>query len=185
MPALNARATHCATTGTATHREGTTTHCHNRPASCSYSTLRIANFNSVEAYINAVKNDANEQREKRRKPFNEEQLVASWLKYANSVPDEVALYNTMQSHKPMLKGDVICKVDVESTIQESLILVTKDALLKFLQNELENDYIDLETEIKISNERRVSYNTGEILSAMQEDNPYLAKAVEKLNLEIE
>ena len=135
--------------------------------------------------INAAKSNPDEQREMRRKPFTEEQLVASWLKYANSIPDEVALFNTMQSHKPTLKGEIICKIDVESNIQQSLILVTKDALLKFMQNDLENDYIDLETEIKISNERRVSYNTGEILTAMQEDNPYLAKAVDTLNLEIE
>lgn len=135
--------------------------------------------------INAQKAEQNTEREKRRKPFSQSNLVEAWLKYANSIPDEVALYNTMLSHQPTLKGEVICKVDVESTIQQSLILVTKEALLQFLHNELENDYIDLETEIKASTERRVSYSTGEILSAMKEDNPNLVKAVDILKLEIE
>ena len=135
--------------------------------------------------INAQKVEQTTEREKRRKPFTQEALVAAWLKYANTIPDEVALFNTMQSHQPTLKGEIICKVDVESTIQQSLILVTKDALLEFIHNELENDYIDLETEIKVSNERRVSYSTGEILAAMKEDNPNLVKAVDMLHLEIE
>ncbi|MBQ2980398.1 MAG: DNA polymerase III subunit gamma/tau [Bacteroidaceae bacterium] len=135
--------------------------------------------------INAQKTEQPQERVKRRKPFTQDDLVAAWLKYADTIPDEVALYNTMQTHKPTLKGEIICKVDVESTIQQSLIQVTRDALLEYLHNTLENDYIDLETEIKISNERRVSYNTGEILVAMKEDNPNLAKAVEMLNLEIE
>lgn len=135
--------------------------------------------------INAQKTEQPQERVKRRKPFTQDELVAAWLKYADTIPDEVALYNTMQTHKPTLKGEIICKVDVESTIQQSLIQVTRDALLEYLHNTLENDYIDLETEIKISNERRVSYNTGEILVAMKEDNPNLAKAVEMLNLEIE
>lgn len=135
--------------------------------------------------INAQKTEQPQERVKRRKPFTQDELVAAWLKYADTIPDEVALYNTMQTHKPSLKGEIICKVDVESTIQQSLIQVTRDALLEYLHNTLENDYIDLETEIKISNERRVSYNTGEILVAMKEDNPNLAKAVEMLNLEIE
>lgn len=135
--------------------------------------------------INAQKTEQTIEREKRRKPFTQDALVAAWLKYANTIPDEVALFNTMQSHQPTLKGEIICKIEVESTIQQSLILVTKDALLDFIHNELENDYIDLETEIKVSTERRVSYNTGEILAAMKEDNPNLVKAVDMLNLEIE
>lgn len=155
-----------------------------RPAAPRQATPR-SGMPTPSIRINAVKTDVTESREKRRKPFTEEQLIATWLKYANTIPDEVALYNTMQSHKPSLKGEIMCKVDVESNIQQSLILVTKDALLKFMHDELENDYIDLETEIKVSNERRVSYNTGEILSAMKEDNPYLVKAVDMLNLEIE
>ncbi|MBR3951688.1 MAG: DNA polymerase III subunit gamma/tau [Bacteroidaceae bacterium] len=135
--------------------------------------------------INAIKTEQTTEREKRKKPFTQDALVAAWLKYANTIPDEVALFNTMQSHQPTLKGEIICKVEVESTIQQSLILVTKDALLDFIHNELENDYIDLETEIKVSNERRVSYSTGEILAAMKEDNPNLIKAVDMLHLEIE
>ena len=91
----------------------------------------------------------------------------------------------MLTHKPTLKGEIMCHVEIESTIQQSLITLTKDALLAFIHNELQNDYIDLETEIKVSNERRVSYNTGDILIAMKEDNPNLEKAVEMLNLEID
>lgn len=135
--------------------------------------------------INATKSKPVAEVEKRRTPFNEEALVAAWLKYADTVPDEVALFNTMQSHKPTLKGEIICKIEVESPIQQSLILVTKDALLDFLHNELHNDYIDIEIEIKISTERKVSYSTGEMLAAMKDDNPYLIKAVELLNLELD
>lgn len=135
--------------------------------------------------INAQKTETTDVREKRRKPFDQDALVAAWLKYAETIPDEVALYNTMLTHKPTLKGEIMCHVEIESTIQQSLITLTKDALLAFIHNELQNDYIDLETEIKVSNERRVSYNTGDILIAMKEDNPNLEKAVEMLNLEID
>lgn len=135
--------------------------------------------------INAQKTETTDVREKRRNPFNQDALVAAWLKYAETIPDEVALYNTMLTHKPTLKGEIMCHVEIESTIQQSLITLTKDALLAFIHNELQNDYIDLETEIKVSNERRVSYNTGDILIAMKEDNPNLEKAVEILNLEID
>ena len=135
--------------------------------------------------INAQKTETTDVREKRRNPFNQDALVAAWLKYAETIPDEVALYNTMLTHKPTLKGEIMCHVEIESTIQQSLITLTKDALLAFIHNELQNDYIDLETEIKVSNERRVSYNTGDILIAMKEDNPNLEKAVEMLNLEID
>jgi hypothetical protein len=107
------------------------------------------------------------------------------MKYAETITDEVALYNTMLTHKPMLKGYNICHVSVESTIQQSLILVTKDDLLAFIHNELENDSIDLETDIKISTERHVSYDAAEILAAMKEDNPNIVKAVDMLNLELE
>ena len=135
--------------------------------------------------INAQKTETTDVSEKRRNPFNQDALVAAWLKYAETIPDEVALYNTMLTHKPTLKGEIMCHVEIESTIQQSLITLTKDALLAFIHNELQNDYIDLETEIKVSNERRVSYNTGDILIAMKEDNPNLEKAVEMLNLEID
>ena len=135
--------------------------------------------------INAQKNEPEVEKEKRNRPFSEEELVAAWLKYANTIPDEVALFNTMQSHKPQLKGHTTCKIEVESQIQQSLILVTKEALLPFLCNELCNDFIEVETEIKESTERRVSYSTSDMLVAMKEDNPYLVKAVEILKLEIE
>lgn len=135
--------------------------------------------------INAQKEAPTVEREKRRTPFTEQALIEAWLQYAETIPDEVALYNTMHTHKPTLKGEIMCHVTVESNIQQSLITVTKDALLDFLHNKLENDYIDLETEIKMSTERRVSYNTGEILAAMKDDNPNLVKAVDMLNLEIE
>ncbi len=135
--------------------------------------------------INAQKEESVVEVEKRKKPFTQEQLINAWLKYAETVTDEVALYNTMLTHQPTLKGAVICKVDIESSIQQSLIQVTKEPLLKFIHNELENDYIDLETEIRVSNERRVSYDTRDILAAMKEDNPNLVNAVNILNLEIE
>lgn len=135
--------------------------------------------------INAQKEEKTEVREKRKKTFTQAALVEAWLKYAETISDEVALYNTMQTHKPTLRGEIMCHVEIESTIQQSLITVTKDALLAFIHDELENDYIDLETEIKVSNERRVSYNAGDILAAMKEDNPNIVKAVEMLNLEID
>ena len=135
--------------------------------------------------INAQKEEPAPEKEKRNEPFTNEQLVEAWLNYAETITNEVALYNTMLSHKPTLKGVNICHVSVESTIQQSLILVSRDGLLNFLHNELKNDTIDLETDIKVSNERHISYDTTEILSAMKEDNPNIVKAVEVLQLELE
>lgn len=135
--------------------------------------------------INAQKEEPVVEKVKRTKSFTQDALVDAWMKYAETITDEVALYNTMLTHKPMLKGYNICHVSVESTIQQSLILVTKDDLLAFIHNELENDSIDLETDIKISTERHVSYDAAEILAAMKEDNPNIVKAVDMLNLELE
>lgn len=137
--------------------------------------------------INAAAQDNAKQDEKtlQQQTFTQDALTQAWAKLATAKSDEVALYNTMYTHTPQLQGDFRCKLTVESSIQQSLILDCKDYLTDCLRKELHNDFIEIETEIQISNERRVTYDTADILSAMQEDNPNLAYAIKTLNLEIE
>ncbi len=159
-----------------------------RPASPvrSQSASRSGNMPIPSIRITAQQ-PAEEVKEKtmQRQPITQEKLSTAWTQYIDTIPDEVALCNTMLTHKPRLLGDTICMIAVDSTIQQSIILVNKDAIEAHLRRELKNDFVELKTEIKVSNERKVSYDTGEVLAAMRQDNPNLVIAVEKLNLEIE
>ncbi len=137
--------------------------------------------------INATAQETTEEEEKvlLREPFTQEKLTSVWMQYAETIPDEVALYNTMRMHTPELSGDSLCKVIVESPIQQSLVQDRKEAIIDYLREQLRNDYIEVETEVRVSTEKRVSYDMGEILAAMQQNNPLLATAIKTLNLEIE
>lgn len=137
--------------------------------------------------INTTAQKNTEQTEKilQRQPFTQNSLNQAWKQFASTKSDEIALYNTMQSHTPLLQNDCLCKITVESSIQQSLLHDSKDPLTEFLRKELHNDFIEIEIEIHTPSERRITYDTGDILSAMQKNNPNLAQAIKMLNLEIE
>ncbi len=140
---------------------------------------------SIRINVAAKSEAAPEKQPLRNTPVSQDVLLQSWDKFAATVSDEVALYNTMRTHLPRLQDNTKCLITIESPIQQALLLEKQDEITDFLREQLKNDFVEMELLLQASDEKKVTYDAADIIAAMKENNPNIVKAIKTLNLEME
>lgn len=84
----------------------------------------------------------------RKESFSQEKLSAAWIKFAKSLPiEQMHLMQTMELNIPSLKSDILFEVMVNNAIQQKSFEEIKPKLIRFLADELHNDFLEMKIRI--------------------------------------
>lgn len=121
---------------------------------------------------------------KRNQPFQAQQLTEAWKAFIKSVPTEVHLVNTMMNGMPSMLTPTKFKVTVSNAFQEKNLNEFRAQLMPFLANALQNDFIEMETEVVESAETNKVMLKSDILKELVENNEHVRKLVSEFGLEL-
>ena len=132
--------------------------------------------------------DALPQKEvtKRNNSFTINQLQDAWNSFANDVAgDQNYLKNLLLNNQPTFDGTTI-RVELYQTLQEKHIREALPALVPFLSDKLENDFLQIAIEVAESNEPAGGALTPhERYARMLAENPALARLQSAFGLELD
>lgn len=120
----------------------------------------------------------------RKDHFTQELLEAKWEIYLESLNDHPNL-KTAINKKPFLNPDYSILLKIENLVQEELIRDIKPQLVGWLRRELNNDSVELNTEIVKEEVLRIAYTDAEKLEEMLKKNKYLALLKQKFHLDFD
>ncbi|MCT4623651.1 MAG: DNA polymerase III subunit gamma/tau [Schleiferiaceae bacterium] len=115
------------------------------------------------------------------KPFTETQIIALWEKYANDQKENKPLYAIL-SKKPKLISESELELELDSTVQEAILMQSKNDLLKHLRSTLENSAVYLKHTIKELEKVNLIYTPEEKFKYMAEKNPALLELKKRLDM---
>lgn len=116
------------------------------------------------------------------KPFNLNDLLELWPKFAEKHSDSVHLCNTL-SAKPELLDNFVVKFNVENSVQQDQFRSLKPEIIGFLRRGLSNSTIDVQIDlIRSTVENRVLTDEQKMKSMIQK-NPALQLFKNKFNLD--
>ena len=131
-----------------------------------------------------------EKKEKslKEEPFTITELQEKWMEYSDRIKtDKPRLATTIKAQLPNLKDNFKIIVEMENTSQmNDFRAYVKSDLLDYLKENLNNDYITLETILseKVDEERK-PYTDEEKFKFMSEKNPNLKTLKKQFGLDFE
>jgi DNA polymerase-3 subunit gamma/tau len=144
---------------------------------------------------NILNNDRNKEKEvtqtastpsiQETNDFSQNDLVACWKEYIQSIPEKKILSTTMQSCTPVLKENYFVEVPVDNPIQEKEILNERNDLIAFLSKKLKNGKIHIYIKVNEQGENKKSLSPQERFKSMLERNPNIEHLRSELGLEVD
>ena len=125
-----------------------------------------------------------EANDRRKKTFNEEALIEAWKSYADNLTEEKLLQNTMSLYMPKMVNDTIFEVTVNTVINKEYLDNNMRSILDWLQEKLQNDFIEMTIKISETIVNKRAFTSHEIFEEMALENPLLKKFTDDLGLEI-
>ena len=141
---------------------------------------------SLASLQNDKKEESDEKtveiKQNRDEKFTENDLIAAWKEYADSLTEEILLQRAMLSYLPKLLNETQFEVEVSTPLNKQNLEDTP--ILAFLRKKLQNDTITMN--IKISEAQVATKATlpREIFDEMATENPLLQRLSDKLELEL-
>lgn len=123
----------------------------------------------------------------RENAFTHEELIALWKEFANTTAKKYGgfTFSILTKYQPELQeGNRILLVLDNPTNQLEFDQVKQDLLL-FLRNSLQNDLIEITTEISEKKALKKLYTNKEKFQHLMKKNPELAEWVKRFDLEID
>ena len=119
--------------------------------------------------------------------FTYDDLIAKWDTFANKLKKgKPRMYSTLKNNLPILKDNNIIEYTLNNTAQQDdFIKIIKHDLLTFLKTELQNNTIQIVTNIVEVKEVKRPYTSEEKFDYMNKKNPALSKLKQKFNLDFE
>ena len=125
-----------------------------------------------------------EENNRRKKTFNEEALIEAWKSYAENLSEERLLQNTMSLYLPKMVNDTLFEVTVNTDINKEYLDNNMRSILDWLQDKLQNDFIEMTIKISKTIVNKRAFTSHEIFEEMAQQNPLLQKFTDDLGLEI-
>ncbi len=119
---------------------------------------------------------------KRRAPVDAAQLKTAWKDYTHTIDSKGRLQNTMQMTFPNLKASEKFDISVSNAFQEKEILEEKPAIMRFLADKLQNDF--LEMTIVINEVQEQVKLPSDMYQTIKDSNENVRALAQVLNLEI-
>ncbi|MBK7213494.1 MAG: DNA polymerase III subunit gamma/tau [Bacteroidales bacterium] len=165
------------------------------PQSSSAETLDkfpAASVHSIRDILSQGANVAPKQESKgpaeaRKELFDHDKLLTAINKYAEKIQDHSSmLFTALTAHQPQFKAPFGIRLTLDNAILQKEVNDAWIELMAFLKEELQNDLIEMETEINtqpIDTKRFLS--DKDKLDAMKLKNPNIAALSDQLNLELD
>lgn len=148
--------------------------------------INVGNYvGQAETAVGNIHNSAS--REKRHKPFDEEQLRKAW---ADSI-DEVAeaddrLKSIMYRREPVMVAADMAEIVLENNSQESDMKTIETKLVQFIRDQIENDDFTLRFRIAESQEKApVAYTSEDKMKLFVQKNSAVSLLKESFKLQLE
>jgi hypothetical protein len=122
---------------------------------------------------------------KKMEPFEEEKMQKVWSVFSDKVKQSgrTNLFITLSSSVPILKEKTKIHLKISNDAQQKILDENKIELMDHLRTSLQNDYIELQTEISEDIQSNVPYTPKDKFIKMTEDNPSLKILQQKLGLD--
>ncbi len=120
-------------------------------------------------------------------PVTQEQIQKNWIRYARSIEEEnPRLYSMMYNQKPELRNGTQVVLKIKNQTQESEISKERQAIFRFLRNELRNSSLELVVEMEADDVHTdIAYTAADKFKKMVDKNPELLKLKQQFGLDIE
>lgn len=119
---------------------------------------------------------------KRNNQYSDKQLSIAWSAYMDAHPSEHILINTMRMSNPKrIDGDKHLLV-VENPTQEDVLMKAMPELLKYIHEQLSNDYISFEIKQNEGEAAPHTWNEKEVFAYMMQTSENFATLAKKFHL---
>lgn len=142
----------------------------------------LAGKGAEKAVVEVVQAVEYSEYENFSEPFTQEQFVAKWKDFLNTISDRPNLLATL-SNIPELQEGYKLLLKIGNSVQEEEVRLVKPELIGFLKRELRNSAIELTTSIERIETERMHFNDSEKLKILMEKNPGLLELKQKFNLD--
>lgn len=115
--------------------------------------------------------------------FTTEELELKWKEYLARLDDRPNLQATL-SRVPELRDNFQLYLEIDNTIQNDLINLTKPELVSFLRKELRNSKVELVIQVTEEIKNRIIYTDTDKFDEMAKKNPILKSLKQKFNLDL-
>lgn len=116
--------------------------------------------------------------------FTPLQLLNEWKAYAESIPEEHHLKNTMLNCLPDLLNRDTFEVAVNNPVQEQRLLDNAVNIMPVLRRNLRNTQIQMKVRVTVDNEKKLGFTSLEKFNLMLEQNESLKKLKDEFGLEL-
>lgn len=125
-------------------------------------------------------------REKRHKPFDEEQLRKAWAASIDEVAEDDRLKSIMYRREPVLVAADTAEIVLENNSQESDMKTIETKLVQYIRNQIENDDFTLRFRIAESQEKApVAYTSEDKMKIFVQKNSAVGLLKETFRLQLE
>ncbi len=116
--------------------------------------------------------------------FTPLQLLHEWKAYAESIPEEHHLKNTMLNCLPDLLNRDTFEVVVNNPVQEQRLLDNAVNIMPFLRKNLRNTQVQMKVRVTVENEKKLGFTSLEKFNLMVEQNESVKRLKDEFGLEL-
>ncbi|MAO72428.1 MAG: DNA polymerase III subunit gamma/tau [Flavobacteriales bacterium] len=123
--------------------------------------------------------------EKKSKSFTEQEMQNIWRDYSENTRKvgKTNLFVTLSSFSPTLENEHIIRLKISNDTQQKILDENKSELINFLKTNLQNDYIEIHSELTEEVKNKIPYTSKDKFKKMTEENPSLKILQQKLGLD--
>lgn len=148
--------------------------------------INVGNYvGQAETAVGNIHNSAS--REKRHKPFDEEQLRKAWAASIDEVAEaDDRLKSIMYRREPVMVAADMAEIVLENNSQESDMKTIETKLVQFIRDQIENDDFTLRFRIAESQEKApVAYTSEDKMKLFVQKNSAVGLLKESFKLQLE
>ena len=148
--------------------------------------INVGNYvGQAETAVGNIHNSAS--REKRHKPFDEEQLRKAWAASIDEVAEaDDRLKSIMYRREPVMVAADTAEIVLENNSQESDMKTIETKLVQFIRDQIENDDFTLRFRIAESQEKApVAYTSEDKMKLFVQKNSAVSLLKESFKLQLE
>lgn len=116
--------------------------------------------------------------------FTPLQLLSEWKAYAESIPEEHHLKNTMLNCLPDLLNRDTFEVVVNNPVQEQRLLDNAVNIMPILRKNLRNTQVQMKVRVTVENEKKLGFTSLEKFNLMIEQNESVKRLKDEFGLEL-
>ena len=123
--------------------------------------------------------------EKKSKSFTEQEMQNIWRDYSENMRKvgKTNLFVTLSSFSPTLENEHIIRLKISNDTQQKILDENKSELINFLKKNLQNDYIEIYSELTEEVKNKIPYTSKDKFKKMTDENPSLKILQQKLGLD--